>query len=460
MLLLLHTLIGNGTRGAGPNLSTSFNTEHLHIDGKQMKSPEFVCHAGKGHFSFRDSAVESPFMLYRNPYWIGVIAEGFSYETAIMLIKEQVPIQLTGILNDGRLIKADPLLLTKLNPPGNIAGVEFTAIDGVSLGQEVDIPPIKSMYPMTGCFKGEIALTHDGWEITTILCTESDIAKDLVEKWRIPVEGMTLQLKRDGSSMVQHRDFARVVMILLSLALGTGVACDRHVFTWANEELEIWQQWTGDEIGPGAIIPDYQLVNFLEQALPAWLSLSPNQQKAVRLARDYINLSARGYVDTRILQIFQPWEFLVDAWEIKGKLSESESCLRSRLLKARTQWNQDYSNCDVHGFWGSRISVIFEWPKLKDAIIQLANSFGLDFKLVGLDLDLLIEARNSVVHSGKLALHPIVANKNSSDLLKKGQYCLQLLIMQLLRYRGTVNHSRNGVISFVDIEEALISART
>jgi hypothetical protein len=167
----------------------------------------------------------------------------------------------------------------------------------------------------------------------------------VLEKWRIPVEGMDLQLKRDGATMEQHQDFARVVMTLLSLALGTGIACDRQVFSWATEKLEIWRQWTGDEIGPGAIVPDYQLVKFLEQALPAWLSLSSDQQQALRLARDYINLSARGYLDTRLLQIFQPWEFLVEAWGIKGKLSESETCLRERLLQVRKQWNQDHSNC-------------------------------------------------------------------------------------------------------------------
>ena len=89
-----------------------------------------------------------------------------------------------------------------------------------------------------------------------------------------------------------------------------------------------------------------------------------------------------------------------------------------------------------------------------------ATSFDLDFKLVGLDLDSLIKARNSVAHSGRLAAHPAGADKHSSDLLKKGQYCLQLLILQILRYQGMVNHSKNGMLSIVDIEEALKTVRT
>ena len=324
----------------------------------EMKSPEFVRFVGKGKFSFDNSVVESSFVLYRNPYRIGIIAEeGFTYEIAEKLSHEHVPVQLSGILNDGRPVKADALYLTHPAPPENLAGVDFMAFEGVSLGQMGDAPPVKSSYPMTGCFEGTLAFIHDGWEIETIPCPEPKTAQALAQKWRIPVEGMVLQLKRKGSSMVQHQDFARVVMNLLSLASGTGVSCDRHFFTWAKEEIEIWSLWTGDEIGPGAIVPGFQLSKFLEQTLPKWQSLSQDQQQALRLARDYINLSERGYLDTRLLQIFQPWEFLVKVWGIQGGLSESESCLRSRLLRTSKQWNQDHSKCDPDGFWGGRISL-------------------------------------------------------------------------------------------------------
>jgi hypothetical protein len=426
-----------------------------------MKSPEFVCHEGKGNFSFYDSVVESPFVLYRNPYLIGVIAEeGFPFETAVELIQKRVPVQLTGILNDGRSIKANALSLTNTQPPENIEGVEFAAAEGIFLGHAGGTSPDESTFPMTGCFKGEIVLIHDGWEINTIPCPEPDILKNFLQKWRIPVEGTRLQLRHKHSTMVQHEDFAHTVMNLLSIALGTGVSCDRHIFTWANEELEIWRHWTGDEFGPGAIIPDYQLVKFLEQTLPIWQSLSHDQQKALRLARDYINLSARGYVDTRLLQICQSLEFLVKVWGIEGGLSEAESCLLSRLQETRKQWNKDHNKCDVDGFWGSRISSIFEWPKLKAAITQLAIPYGLDLARLGLDLDLLIKERNSVAHSGKLTEHQISTNKQAFRLLTTGQYCLQLLILRMLRYQGPVNHSTKGMTTIVDIEHALTTVKT
>lgn len=399
-----------------------------------MESPKFVRLVGKGKFFFGDSVAESSFALYRNPYWIGVITEeGFSYEAAAKLISERVPVQLSGILDDGRPIKADALYLTYApQPTESLTGIEFTASEGVALGQVRDTPPAESRYPLTGCFDGTIALVHDGWDIKTIPCPDKNTAQALAQKWRIPVEGMVLQLRREGSSMVQHEDFARVVMRLLSLASGTGVSCDRHFFVWANEELEIWRHWTGDEIGPGAIVPAFELVKFLEQTLPTWQSLSPDQRNAIRLAIDYINLSTQGYLDTRLFQIFQTWEFLIKAWGIKGLLSESEACLRSRLKR----------------------------PKLTEAIEQFAASFNLDLKRVGLDLDLLKEARNNVAHSGKLPENFTSSNRQTLKLLTSSQYCLQLLILRIVAYQGRVNHSTGGFTTIIDIEQALTKVRT
>jgi|GEM_PF-1212354 len=426
-----------------------------------MESPEFVSLVGNGKFFFDDSVVESSFVLSRNPYWIGIIMkEGFSYVAAIKLISERIPVQLSGVMNDGRPIKAAALYLTNTQATGNLPGVEFTALEGVALGQPGDTHPPESRYPLTGCFDGNISLVHDGWEIKTIPCPSPNAAQALAKKWHIPVEGMVLQLRREGLPMVQHQDFARVVMTLLSLASGTGVSCDRHFFTWAKEELEIWRHGTGDEIGPGAIVPAFELVKFLEQTLSTWQSLSQDQWNALRLAIDYINLSARGYLDTRLFHIFQPWEFLIKAWGIKGVLSESEACLRSRLLQTRKQWNQDHSNCDVTGFWGGRISLIFDWPKLKDAIIHFAISFGLDLKRIGLDLDLLNDTRNNVAHSGKLSENLTDSNRQALGLLTTGQYCLQLLILRMLAYQGQVYHATGGWSSIVEIDQALTTGRT
>jgi hypothetical protein len=311
---------------------------------------------------------------------------------------------------------------------------------------------------LTGYFDGEFAFVYNGWDIKTIPC-QSPNAQELAKKWRCSVEGMVLQLKREESTMDQHREFARDVMALLSLASGTGISCDRHFFIWDNEELEIWRHMTGDEIGPGPIVPGFEVVRFLEQTLPAWQTLSQNRRKVLRLAIYDINQSALGYLDTRLFHIFQPWEYLAEAWGMHAELPESVTCLRSRLQQARKQWSKEHPNSDPNGFWGSRISSIFDWPKLKDAIERLAASFDLDFELVGLDLNLLKNARDSVAHSGKLSEDITGPDRQVLNLLTTAQYCLQLLLLRMLTYQGLVYHATRGWRTIVDIDKALATVR-
>lgn len=380
---------------------------------------------------------------------------------ASRLFPRSIPAQLSGTLNDGRSINAGELYLTKIKSPiGGSPGVEFTAIEGVSLGQSMDTLPGESRYSLTGYFDGAFSLDYDGWNIRTISCPNPEAAQTLAKSWRLPVEGVTLQLSREDATMDQHRDFARVVMHLLSLASGTGVSCDRHFFAWGNEELEIWRHWTGDEIGPGPIVPKFEMCSFLEQTLPVWQSLPPKQRKTLRLALHHINLSALGYLDIRLFHIVLAWEFLAKAWATNGVLSDPETCLRFRLLKANKEWKTDYPNFDIDGFWGSRISSLFDWPKLRDAIERHAVFFDLDLKLVGLDLDLLKKARDSVAHSGALPGYSTGHKIRASDLLTTAQYCLQLLLLRMLAYQGRVYHATDGYSTIMSIGQALATART
>lgn len=423
-----------------------------------MQSPEFISLPGKGKFLLGDSTVESTFVLFHNPYWIGIVAEEETLcKMAFNLISASAPAQLSGTLNDGRQVKADLLYCTHAQI-GSSPGVEFDAFEDVSIGQQKDTPPYESRYPLTGYFDGEFAFVYNGWDIKTIPC-QSPNAQELAKKWRCPVEGMVLQLKREESTMDQYREFARDVMDLLSLASGTGVSCHRHFFTWDNEELEIWRHKTGDEIGPGPIIPGFEVGRFLEKTLPVWQALSQNQRRVLRLAIYDINQSELGYLDTRLFHIFQPWEYLAEEWGMHGELPESVAYLSSRLQQARRQWKKDYPNSDPHGLWGSRISSIFEWPKLRDSLERLGVSFGLDFERVGLDLNLLKTARDNVAHSGKLPEDLTAPDGQGLNILTAAQYCLQLLLLRMLAYQGRVYHATGGHRTIVDIDKALTTVR-
>jgi len=425
-----------------------------------MESPEFIHHIGRGTFSLSNFTIDLSFKLLQNSHWIGIVADiEDSLDIVLHLVSSghTFPIQLSGILDDGRQVNASTLYLTKLQPTGSYYTSEFIVSKEISLGQREETPPIESRYPLTNYVEGDFSLIHDGWYINSIPCKSPETAKTIIKKWRYPTEGMTLQLRHENSTMDQHMDFTRVVMTLLSLASGTGVSCHRQFFTWANKELEIWGHMIGDEIGPGHIIPEFEAGRFLEQTLPAWQSLSKDQQKAIRLAINHINLSELGYLDERLFHIFQSWEFLAETWGMHGVLDDSVTCLRSQLQQTRKQWLKDHQDSDPNGFWGSRISSIFEWPKAIDAIEKLADHFGLNLKQVGLDLKLLKDARDDVAHSGKLSKELSKTGEQALTLLITSRYYLQLLLLRMLSYQGLVYHATNKSQTIKKIDQALIT---
>lgn len=422
-----------------------------------MKSPEWIHLIGNGILTIGDLTFEAPFSLYRNPYVtkfvVTDVSEDIKWSVRKSLDSKNFEVKLNGTLNDGRQVCVGKLWLRDV--------IEFIALEGISLGQTREIPPSLSKYPLTGYFDKELQLNHEGWSITTIPCENPEDSRALYRNWRIPVEGMVLELRHENANMEQHREFAQIIMTLLSIAKGTGVSCSRHFFVRDNEEVEIWRNWTGDDIGPGPIVPEFEITNFLKQTLPVWQSLSPQKREALRLAKDYVNLSSRGYMDTRLLQIAQPWEFLAGAWGIEGELSCSDQNLRATLLQAKKKWFDDNLCEDQNGFWGSRISSIFDWPKLIDKIEKISVEFGLDLKRIGFDPALLKNTRDNVAHSGILPASLQTKPDNQAfNLLALGQYCLQLLMLRMLDYRGRVNHSTDGYPTFLNINEALNKART
>ncbi len=419
-----------------------------------MDTPKYIKLEGSGMFSHGGSSFESSFVLLRNPFCTVILA-GAGKETAALeaFVSNSDTWRLSGTLNDGRHIEAESLLQTGTSQGAH--SFEFSALTEVFLGIQLDDPPTQSLFPLVGYFNGSFSLHHREWEIVAEGGGHVDKAKDLAKQWRLPTEGMVLKLVRPGASTSEHLEMARSVMTLASLAAGTGVASHRHFFSWEDGELETWRYMTGDERGPGPIVPSFDMTSYLQAALAHFDALTPERKATLRLAVNYINLSATGYLDTRLFHITQPWEFLAKSWNHKRKLSREILNLRSQLKQALKKWRQDHVDIDPHGFWGSRVFSVFDWPKLRDEIEQLAETFGLNLRRLGLNLDQLKDARDDVAHSGRLPENLSGRNRHALDLLTKARRCLQLLILRMLGYEGRVHEPKDGWQSVVSMEEAL-----
>jgi hypothetical protein len=237
----------------------------------------------------------------------------------------------------------------------------------------------------------------------------------------------------------------------LSLATGNGVTSHRQIANWSDQgAMEVWREFVGDEIGPGDIVPDFRLAKFFEQVLPLWDHLEQSIKSDIRLAVSYINLSGRGYLDTRLFQISQAWEFLATAWVPKGALDTAEIDLRKKVKCSYRAWKKEYPKADPKGYWGTRIVFPFQWPVAKRQMESLAKSINLDLEKVGIDFNLLKEARDSVAHTGKMTDR--MRTDRPYRLLSAAQFGLQLLLLAKLGYSDLVVTANNGWKSYEQIK--------
>ncbi|MBI2354800.1 MAG: hypothetical protein HYV06_07205 [Deltaproteobacteria bacterium] len=411
---------------------------------------KFINLNGKGIFSSGDSHIEKPFTVQREfSYTLIFVQEDepedlFSYQFDISAIWS-----LSGQLEDGRDILADQLMVAKTG--GIEKYIEFTPLASVVIGQSSHSPILEVRYPLVGMFDGEFSIEEFGWTIEVLKSDDNaSNTKRQSEAWRVPMEGLTLRLKKTRTTLDEYHEKAREIMLLLSLATGNGVTSYRQIAYFdAQRTMEVWCKMTGDAFGPGAVVPDFQFGQFLKQVLPVWRQWRPDIKSQARLAIIYINLSGAGYLDIRLFQISQAWEFLATSWMQKDKLSDSECDLRKRIMASYHDWKNEHPKADPTGNWGSRITFPFKWPMARRQIESLAESGRINLSKIGLDFEALKKTRDSVAHTGKMTAN----QKGNYQLLAAAQFGLQLLLLAKLGYSGLVVTAKDGIKGSVPIDE-------
>lgn len=418
--------------------------------------PESIILKGKGMFTSGNCRVESHFILQRQfSHTVFLIQEKASTKTFSNQFNNSDLWSLSGQLEDGRPIFSDQLMIARIE--GIEEYVEFSPLTGVVIGRSNTSPLMEAQYPLVGMFDGKFSIEDSGWTIEILESNQNaTIAERRSKAWRIPLEGLTLRLSNTQKTFDEHRGKAREIMLFLSLATGNGVTSYRQIANWGIQGMiEVWRQMTGDEIGPGPIVPAFRLGQFLKQALPEWRQWKSDKKSDARLAITYINLSATGYLDTRLFQISQAWEFLATSWMPKGKLNDLESNLRTRIKSSYREWKSEHPEADSEGYWGSRITFPFEWPKAKRQIESLVDRRRIDLSEIGLDLEVLKKERDSVAHTGKMRNQETLNRTDTYQLLASAQFGLQLLLLAELGYSGLVTTSNEGWKSDVPIKNLL-----
>jgi hypothetical protein len=362
---------------------------------------------------------------------------------------------LKGKLNDGRVICARGMILVHLPISEPVSHAEFFPLKGISVGVRKRPPPQSVKYRLVGLYEGTADCDVDGWLINLRRPIGMSTQTSQVRRRGCgQSEGLELDLSHRSSSLSKYEAKYRSIAKLLSLAAGEGVTAHRMIAAWSDSKTyELWRYRTGDELGPGPVLPGEDFGKFLAQVLPIWESWAESKREAASLTIDYINLSATGYLDSRVFQAMQAWEFLSNAWGPKGRLTPGVEELKREVRSACRKWRKTHRADDPDGFIGGRLMFTFNWQRVKNAIVEFAASRGLDLARFAVDLDRLKEARDSVAHTGKLPVDLAKKRDKMLDLLIRSQNALQLLILSELQYQGKCYAKNMAARSLSTLEE-------
>ena len=395
-------------------------------------------HSGVGEFISGNIRIEASFSILWSPQYSSVLVENLpKKDTLVPLLGSQLEWNLKGKLEDGRTVRARGMILEHASVGPSESYVEFFPLLGINIGIKKRLLPQTVKYKLIGFYAGEIGCRIDGWHIMIFKSAGmSPQIGRLAKKRRLPSEGMILELSHKSSNLFQYEEKYQAISKLLTLASGSGVTAHRHTVLWqSSKSYEFWRHRTGYEFGPGSVLPNDCYSQFLQQTLPNWESWSNEKLKVVKLAIDYINLSTSGYLDSRLFQVMQTWEFLANAWGESGELTPGTGDLRKEIKKTYRKWRKNHQKEDPDGLMGGRLMFAFQWQRVKKSIIELAFSRGLDLANLGIDLDRLKEARDSVAHTGKLPAN-LPQKDKLLDLLVRSQNALQLFLLTELGYQG------------------------
>lgn len=145
-------------------------------------------------------------------------------------------------------------------------------------------------------------------------------------------------------------------------------------------------------------------------------------------------------MDEKLLRITQAWEMLANAWGNQtGELTDCIRELKGRLKEVYKKWKDKYPNEDPNAFLWSRIAEALQWDRAVKKVEQLANSYKVNTKKIGLDFKQLFKARNDVAHDGKMSME-IRNNKNSPPykLLMAAQLGIRILLLKKLGYSDKI----------------------
>lgn len=226
---------------------------------------------------------------------------------------------------------------------------------------------------------------------------------------------------------------------LLSFALGQQITFDRFAFE-DGEERE--KTMIKNSNSGSQIIPDHELIRFLEGAVPIWNQFTKDECDRYFIIIDYLNQSTKGFIEDRILRVTQAWESLTDFFKVESKIPENLKDLKEQLKEVYNTWKKIDTNkeFDQNSNLGNKIKEPINQEVLLSKLYKLADQEGLDYEQINLDFRALKNLRDKVAHTGIINIE----SKEAIKILEPAVKGLQIILLKKLKYTGKINYHRNG----------------
>jgi hypothetical protein len=299
--------------------------------------------------------------------------------------------------------------------------------------------------------KGNLKLTYSNLEISI-----SPIDENIQELKK--VKGQLDSLEEVGSLRINNAtdkeesiNLALTIKNLLSFALGEHIVFDRANFFIGNKTEEMKKSMVKNSNSGWQIIPDYELIKYLQETIPIWQQFSKDQQDSYHIIIDYLNQSTKGFIEDRILRVAQAWESITGFLNVEGEIPEMLLDLRNDLKTAYRKWKKKDGNngLDQNGELGNKIVSAINQEKLLAKLFNLANQEGLDCEEINLDFRALKTLRDQVAHTGKIEID----GKEAINILLPAIKGLQIILLKKLKYTGRIIYYRDGQETIEEISK-------
>ena len=368
------------------------------------------------------------------------------------IFRSQKRIDLQGLLLCGKKFHAPYL---------TIGGVKSTYEEDKCIYQITLVPKnvfscgeeiancMKAQYELRGSMESINSFEIDSYKISIVerYFSESDLR--LYSRRHLQyLTSSALEVVGLEKPLSEYEKISENMLNLISIAQGYSIVCDQR--TYINESNEVYESYganTGDGIGPGLIIPKSLVSKFLCDCYPEYEKLPEKIRSAISISTKYINLSTYGYLDIQLLQIFQAWELLANAFckeygAMDADARESDNvdgerqALINSLRECYEKWafkNTEYAKKDN---FLSKIIGPIKHNANGNIIGKFVEGTGLDLSHLSLDMRDFRNHTNRVRHVGSLK-----NNKEYGDidrLLENARFGIRLQILRILNYGGMV----------------------